>query len=177
MSKKIAQSVTKGESVARAQYEMNEAQRAPSAPSRTRQVLKVSKSADKVLKNSTSSTGHTKVASFIKKVIEAGVNYPFKQMMQPSGDDSGENPGQRLYRQGMAMKIEKHKLTTMVRKELAEKEIREHCTFKPDLVSKDYYQTSGVQHSFYEMKRRMREEQARLQMFGNTANFNGLEKQ
>ena len=63
------------------------------------------------------------------------------------------NPGERLYRRGMQMNKEKAKIIESVRKELAEKEIKEHCTFRPKLQTKDFYASRSALNRFFELKR------------------------
>ena len=95
--------------------------------------------------------------------------------MQPMGEVC-ENPGERLYRKGMAMNQEKEKLIATVRQELAEREIRDHCTFRPKLVSKDFYAAKGGYSRFLELKRQMEESSngGTGEQYRNTANFSGI---
>lgn len=49
------------------------------------------------------------------------------------------NPGQRLYERGLQLNKEKERLNQIAKQEKEEKEIVDHCTFKPKLVTASYF--------------------------------------
>lgn len=49
------------------------------------------------------------------------------------------NPGQRLYERGLQLTKEKERLNQIAKQEREEKEIVDHCTFKPKLVTNNYF--------------------------------------
>ena len=51
------------------------------------------------------------------------------------------------------MNREKARIIESVRAELAEKEIKEHCTFHPKLQAKDFYNSRSALNRFFELKR------------------------
>jgi hypothetical protein len=81
-----------------------------------------------------------------RKELSPPRNDTAARIRQPLGEIF-ENPGERLYRTGVQANREKRRLIEEVRRELEEREIRDHCTFQPRLTAWDYY---------YQKERQMR---------------------
>lgn len=73
------------------------------------------------------------------------------KLRQPMGE-AFENPGERLYRTGVQANREKRRLIEEVRRELEDREVRDHCTFKPKLTAYDFYKHGNYMEQARERK-------------------------
>jgi hypothetical protein len=71
--------------------------------------------------------------------------------------DSIVNPGARLYQKGIHLNNEKAKFIENQRRQLQDREIQDHCTFQPKLMTKDYQQICENSSSKYHSEATMDE--------------------